>query len=221
MKSVALIRPVSSMAYELRSCWASGHRVVLTLERCDRTRLEGHVQRVAATDAYVQVSGLHVPLDRVLAVYRPSRLGDSTFRGGAWSGRVRRVEPQSEQLWAAESGTKLKQSEKQFEAAVREYAELNSWKTFHPFDSRRSNPGWPDLTMARKGRIVVAELKAEKGRVSKAQEAWLGALQAVAIRANSAEEARALFEKRTPMRIMEVCLWTPDSWLEIESVLGK
>jgi hypothetical protein len=100
MSSTTLIRPVSSIAWEMRSAWASGRRVVLTLECCDRTRLEGHVQRVAATDAYVQVRGLRVPLDRVLAVHLPSRLGDSTFRGGAWSGRVRRVEPQSEQLWA-------------------------------------------------------------------------------------------------------------------------
>ena len=101
MSGTALIRPISSMAWELRSCWASGRRVALTLERCDRTRLEGHVQKIAATDAYVQVCGLRVPLDRVLAVHIPSRLGDSTVRGGAWSGLARRVEPQSEQLWAA------------------------------------------------------------------------------------------------------------------------
>jgi hypothetical protein len=97
--SFALVRPVSSMAWELRSAWASGRRVSLSLERCDMDRVEGHVQRVAASAAFVQVRGLRIPLERVLAIHSPSRLGDSTARAGGWAGRARRVEPQSEQLW--------------------------------------------------------------------------------------------------------------------------
>jgi hypothetical protein len=97
--SLALIRPVSSMAWELRAAWASGRRIALTLDHCDRDRVEGHVQRVAATDAYVQVHGLRIPLDRVLAVHSPSRLGDSTVHGKGWAGIVQWVEPQRERLW--------------------------------------------------------------------------------------------------------------------------
>lgn len=43
----------------------------------------------------------------------------------------------------------LKQSEKQFEAAVVEYSKLNGWLSFHAFDSRRSEPGFPDRVFVR------------------------------------------------------------------------
>lgn len=76
----------------------TGSALALSLNsRCDRPRIEGHVTGVAATDAYVRIGGLHVPLDAVLAVHRPSRLGDSTARGGAWHG-PRYEPPQVEEL---------------------------------------------------------------------------------------------------------------------------
>ena len=83
-----LVRPVSSVAWELRSSWASGRRVALTLDG-DERRVEGHVRSVAATGAFAVVAGLHVPLESVLAVHWPSRLGDSTFDdagGERWRG---------------------------------------------------------------------------------------------------------------------------------------
>jgi hypothetical protein len=96
----ALIRPLSSIAWELRSAWASGRRVSLTLG-ADEDRVEGHVQRVAATGAFVVVRSLHVPMESVLAVHHPSRLGDSTATDDErWRGRRHR-EPQAERLWAA------------------------------------------------------------------------------------------------------------------------
>lgn len=66
-------------------------------------------------------------------------------------------------------------TEKELQAAVIEIARLRGWKHYHPFDSRRSVPGWPDLFMIhpRTGEIVVAELKATKGRVSHAQQDWI------------------------------------------------
>jgi hypothetical protein len=75
--TLALVRPLSSIAWELRSAWALGRRISVTIE-ADEPRLEGVVRSVAATGAYVVVAGTHVPLERVLAVHRPSRLGDST-----------------------------------------------------------------------------------------------------------------------------------------------
>lgn len=70
----------------------------------------------------------------------------------------------------------LQQTEAQFEQAVVEYAKLAGWKAFHPFDSRRSEPGFPDLTLVRGDRLVFAELKAEQGRLSNAQVNWMHAL---------------------------------------------
>lgn len=51
--------------------------------------MEGHVSSVSATSAFAIVRDLHVPLDRVLAVYRPSRLGDSSYEESeSWGGRI-------------------------------------------------------------------------------------------------------------------------------------
>lgn len=44
---------------------------------------------VAATGAYCRVSGLLVPLDRILAVHHPTRLGDTSYvEGELWRGPV-------------------------------------------------------------------------------------------------------------------------------------
>ncbi len=89
----ALVRPVSTTLWELRTAWAKGRRVAVTLERADVDRLEGHVSRVSATGATVAIAGVDVPADRVLAVHLPSRLGDSTVGSDErWHGRARRVE---------------------------------------------------------------------------------------------------------------------------------
>ena len=65
-----------------------GLRVSLTIEG-DVLRVEGLVEHVSPTAATATVSGLLVPLERVLAVYRPSRLGDSTHaEGEPWRGKL-------------------------------------------------------------------------------------------------------------------------------------
>lgn len=90
--SLALVRPVSAIAWDLRAAWATGRRVSVSLERADMERVEGHVFAVSPTDATVTIAGWLVPLDRVLAVHRPSRLGDSTVAAGEpWRGRARRA----------------------------------------------------------------------------------------------------------------------------------
>jgi len=98
--TMALMRPAGAVAWELRAAWATGRRVALSLEQRAGGRLEGHVARVAATDTYIVIAGRHVPLDAVLAVHHPSRLGDSTAPAkGPWRGPARRTVPQTEELW--------------------------------------------------------------------------------------------------------------------------
>jgi hypothetical protein len=93
VSTTALTRPLNATAWELRAAWATGRRVAVSLERADMDRVEGHVFSVAATDATVTIAGVVVPLDRVLAVHRPSRLGDSTVaEGERWGGQRRLVE---------------------------------------------------------------------------------------------------------------------------------
>lgn len=67
-------------------------------------------------------------------------------------------------------------TEKQLQDQVIQLAKMHGWMIYHTYDSRRSEPGYPDLTMVKDGRIIFAELKNAKGRVSKAQEVWLAAL---------------------------------------------
>jgi hypothetical protein len=68
----ALERPTDSISWELRAKWATREEVVLSLsERCDPQRLEGTVDRVAPSGAFVIVAGWHVPIEDVLAVHRP------------------------------------------------------------------------------------------------------------------------------------------------------
>lgn len=65
-------------------------------------------------------------------------------------------------------------------AAVRDLARLTGWLTYHTHDSRRSEAGFPDLTLVnvRQGRIIFAELKTATGRTTPQQDEWLAALAA-------------------------------------------
>lgn len=90
-------------------------------------------------------------------------------------------------------------TEAQFQAAVIEYASLRGWMHFHAYDSRRSEPGFPDLVLARGGSLIFAELKTATGRVSAAQRAWLNRLSNVIG--------------------VYACLWRPSDWPTIEQVL--
>lgn len=67
-----LERPEHALAFELRARWADRHPVVLTLtERCVVRRVEGQVEQVAVTGAFVVVDGWHCPLSDVLSVRSP------------------------------------------------------------------------------------------------------------------------------------------------------
>lgn len=68
-------------------------------------------------------------------------------------------------------------SERDLQAAIVTYARLSGWMVFHTYDSRRCEPGYPDLHMVKGRRSVFAELKTEKGALSAAQAVWLSALQ--------------------------------------------
>ena len=82
---------------------------------------------------------------------------------------------------------------------VRRTARLYGWRTYHTHDSRRSEPGFPDIVMVRGSRLVFAELKTARGRVTPDQRAWLDALHGVGA--------------------PEVHLWRPDDWPQVLDVL--
>ena len=90
-------------------------------------------------------------------------------------------------------------TEKQLQSDIIRLAKAAGWKTYHTHDSRRSEFGYPDLTMVRRGRLIFAELKRELGKSTPEQSEWLEALSVVP-------------------RI-EVFIWRPQDWTEIEGVL--
>lgn len=76
-------------------------------------------------------------------------------------------------------------TENQLMDAIVEAAKLHSWKVAHfrPALTAKSwrtpmqgDPGFPDLVLARNGRVLFLELKSHGGRVSPDQMAWLAEL---------------------------------------------
>ena len=63
-------------------------------------------------------------------------------------------------------------TEKALQEAILKFARQRHWLCFHTYDSRRSAPGFPDLCMVRKKRLIFAELKSEKGKLTKDQALW-------------------------------------------------
>lgn len=90
-------------------------------------------------------------------------------------------------------------TEKVWQQTVVELAQLNGWLVFHPFDSRRSTPGYPDLTLVR-DRVVFAELKTEKGRLTPDQELWLERLEGAGA---------------------ETHVWRPSQFDEVAAILAR
>ena len=113
----------------------------------------------------------------------------------------------------------LHQTEAQFQSAVIQYAELKGWLVYHTHDSRRSQPGFPDLTMVRNGRLIFAEVKREDGVTTDKQTAWLIDLRQVA---DDIEENILICPPISGIRhaFLEVHLWRPSDWHEIERVLA-
>lgn len=74
------------------------------------------------------------------------------------------------------NGRGVRLTEKLFLQQVRNLARLFDWLEFHPHDSRRSTPGFPDLVLARPPDVLFIELKTAVGRPTSAQRAWLEAL---------------------------------------------
>ncbi|MCK9629580.1 MAG: VRR-NUC domain-containing protein [Bacteroidales bacterium] len=101
------------------------------------------------------------------------------------------------------------QTEGQFQSAVIELAHMFGWRIAH-FRAAQTAKGWrtpvqadgkgfPDLVLARE-RLILAELKSERGRLSDAQREWIEAL----------ERAGA-----------EVYCWRPSQLEEIADILRR
>ena len=93
----------------------------------------------------------------------------------------------------------MKLSERDFMAQVVALSKLFSWEVYHTQFSIRSARGWPDLALCRPPRLILAELKSDTGKLTSAQQRWLGLLG------------------QCPG--VEVFTWRPSDWPTIEDVL--
>jgi hypothetical protein len=63
-------------------------------------------------------------------------------------------------------------TEQQLQGAVIDMCKIYGIACYHPYFSRRSAPGWPDLAICGTRGFITRELKTAVGRVSEAQERW-------------------------------------------------
>lgn len=95
-------------------------------------------------------------------------------------------------------------SERELQQRIIDLAQLCGWRVAH-FRPARTDKGWrtpmqgnkgfPDLVLARRGEVIIAELKSDKGKMSADQEEWATAIGA------------------------RFVLWRPRDWNEIQSIL--
>jgi hypothetical protein len=109
-------------------------------------------------------------------------------------------------------------TEKDFQRQVVELAKIRGWRVYHPFLSKWSEHGFPDLTMvrARDRRLLFAELKRDKAKTTPAQEEWQNLLGAVAFDPRQTGVVRLY---GLPLPTIEVVVWRPVDWLAIEATL--
>ncbi len=68
-------------------------------------------------------------------------------------------------------------SEAELQALAVEVALQCGWIAYHTHDSRRSDPGFPDVVFARPPTVLFVEFKSATGRVRPEQTIWLDALE--------------------------------------------
>ena len=99
-------------------------------------------------------------------------------------------------------------SEEDFTTQVVELCQTLGWLVTHSRPARTSkgwvtpiqgHAGFPDLVMTRGERVLFAELKSEKGKLTANQEAWLNGLRL--------------------SKDVEVFVWFPHDWDQIAEVL--
>jgi hypothetical protein len=74
-------------------------------------------------------------------------------------------------------------TEKQLMQAIIDAARTLGYLCYHTFDSRRSAPGFPDLVLCGRGRLLFIEVKGPRGRFRAGQQEWLQRLIDIGVEA--------------------------------------
>lgn len=120
---------------------------------------------------------------------------------------------QEQRKQAPDAPTAPKQSERDWQATVLQYAALRGWRAFHDNATNaprrcsgcgairhlpRNAPGWPDLVLVRRPDVLFVELKSDAGKVDHDQQRWIDDLRACGQR---------------------VYVWRPRDWDDVQRVL--
>lgn len=62
---------------------------------------------------------------------------------------------------------------------LRDVARAFGWRRYHTWISKNSAAGFPDEVLVRPPRLIFAELKSDRGRLSPDQQAWLEDLREI------------------------------------------
>ena len=74
-------------------------------------------------------------------------------------------------------GGRLEIPESRVLEVVRHHAKSNGWLFYHTFDSRGSEPGFPDVVATNGKRLLFAELKSATGKLTIEQTQWIELLK--------------------------------------------
>lgn len=72
-------------------------------------------------------------------------------------------------------------TEEQFQSTVIAMCKLFGIGWYHPYFSRRSAAGWPDLALCGDNGFLLRELKTDTGRLTKDQQRWGSRLSHVGV----------------------------------------
>ena len=74
--------------------------------------------------------------------------------------------------------------ERHMQSALEEHLRATGWRFYHAWNSQHSAPGFPDVLALRGDRILVAEIKGPKTRVTSEQREWLDAFTLAGVEAH-------------------------------------
>lgn len=94
----------------------------------------------------------------------------------------------------------MKMSEAAFQKRITDLCDWLGLRWHHEVDSRKSKSGFPDLVIVAPARVIFAELKTEKGRLTAEQEAWVQSLNRAGVLA---------------------FVWRPQDWESIKNLLTR
>ena len=86
-------------------------------------------------------------------------------------------------------------------AEIRKLAKVHGWVCFHTYDSRKSEPGFPDVTLCDGTSLLMYELKTNTGKLTPEQAQWQALLAHTGL--------------------VETGIWRPSMWRQIAARLTR